>query len=29
MIVPNSVLHLMVAVGFVFFARKVDTTEAS
>ena len=27
-IVPNSVLHLLVAIGFVFFARRVNTRPA-
>jgi hypothetical protein len=27
-IVPNSVVHLLAAVGFVFFARRVDTRQA-
>jgi hypothetical protein len=28
-IVPNSVLHVLVAVGFVFFARRVTATKSS
>lgn len=27
-IVPNSVLHVLVAIGFVFFARRVNTQTA-